>query len=260
MTSALSNEQDLNPEPRRSPESISEQEQSQGNNRFTSIVIAELMSQSLKSGLQVVHATPGRVRLRTNDSNLKAMDTISQQLRQQDGVYEVRTNQQTGSLVVCFDQNKLSLTQMFGVLQQIGVSEPQAPLPETKQTDPFAAWRSIDFWKEQGISFIPLITGLLVTGRLGIHGLPAIPVYLITASATRQVIDQTREQGEQREQREQGEQGEQREQREQLNSDPRSLTPNPLIEYNIVHAIPGRIRFHVPRLAQDQAYAQQLQK
>lgn len=256
MTSALSNEQGLSPEPRISPELISKQEQTQGKSKFTSIAIAELMSQPLKSGLQVVHATPGRVRFRTNDTNLRAiLGTISQQLRQQDGVYEVRSNQQTGSLVVSFAQNKLSLPQMLEVFQQFGVSDPQTPLPEAKQTDPFAAWQSIDFWKEQGISLIPLITGLLVTGRLGIHGLPAIPVYLITASATRQMIDHTRNQGTWV-----GDRG------DEYSAESGQVIPDLLvvqpakIEYSVVHAISGRIRFHVPRLAQDQAYAQQLQR
>lgn len=50
----------------------------------------------------------------------------------------------------------------------------------------------MDFWKEQGLDFIPLATGLAVTGGLGISGLAAIPVYMIAAEATRQAIDLTR--------------------------------------------------------------------
>jgi hypothetical protein len=32
------------------------------------------------------------------------------------------------------------------------------------------------------------------------------------------------------------------------------------LDYKVVHAIPGRVRFHVPRVSQDRAYAQRLQK
>ncbi len=189
MTNAISSGESLSSQLIISPDYICEREQSQGNSKLIKKPFSELTVQPSAHGLQVLHATPGRLRLRATDSSIKSiLDTISQQLRQQDGVREVSANQQTGSLVVTFDENKLSLPQMFGVLQQFGVSEPQASLPDEKKTDPFAAWKSLDFWKEQGLDFIPLITGLVVTGRLGIHGLAALPVYLITAGATRQVI------------------------------------------------------------------------
>lgn len=286
MTNAISSGKGLSSQQRMSPNYISEREQSQGNSKLTSKAFWELTVQPSAHGLQVVHATPGRLRLRATDSSIKSiLDTISQQLRQQDGVREVSTNQQTGSLVVTFDENKLSLPQMFGVLQQFGVSEPQASLPEEEKTDPFAAWKSLDFWKEQGLDFIPLITGLVVTGRLGIHGLAALPVYLITAGATRQVIDRTRGQGSGI--RDQGEErfmplppgatnntrgGEYPAESGRLVPDPRPLAPRPFCEtsdnatqsskitYSVVHAIPGRIRFNVPRIAQDQGYARRLER
>ncbi len=188
MKSAISSGEGLSPEPKNPPGSIFKLEQSDGISKSTNTATSELTVQSGKSGLQVVHATPGRVRLRATDRSLKSrLDTMSQQLQQQDGVGEVCTNKQTGSLVVTFDENKLSKSQIYGLLQQVGVSEPPASLPEAK-ADPFAAWKSVDFWQEQGREFIPLITGVLVTGRLGIHGWAGIPIYLIAASATRQVI------------------------------------------------------------------------
>ncbi len=195
-----------------------------------------LSHQLIESSLQLVHATPGRIRLRaTTDMSLKtALETFLQQLQQQDGVTEVCLNQQTGSVVVAFDEKKLSLSQMLASLQQLGVSQPPAASEENK-TDPFAAWKSVEFWKEQGLDIIPLITGLMVTGGLGIHGLPAIPVYLIAAGATRQVIDKTI--GEEHKAAEEGENA-----------------------YSVVHTIPGRVRFSVPRIAQHRAYARRLEK
>lgn len=233
MTSAINSEEGLSPQPRVFPNLICDWKQG--------------------DGLRVVHATPGRVRFRTTVSSLKSIldSTISQQLRQQDGVDEVCTNQQTGSLVVTFDQNKLSLPQIVGLLQQFGVSEPQASLSEAeeKKTDLFAAWKSVDFWKEQGLDFIPLITGLVVTGKLGIHGLLAIPVYMITAGATRQVIDITR-----------GLSVSEPLASQESYSRRSSGQEASEFTYSVVHAIPGRARFNVPRLAHDRAYAQRLQR
>lgn len=74
---------------------------------------------------------------------------------------------------------------MLGILQQLNIQiTPDSPI-----SDPFAAWKSAEFWQEQTISFIPLMAGLAVTSRLGISGLASIPVYMITADAARRVID-----------------------------------------------------------------------
>lgn len=215
--------------------------------------------QQIGNCFQVVHATPGRLRLRANDISLKpTLKNFAEILRQQEGVNEVQIHQQTGSLVVKFDENKFH--QLASILQ-LGVSQTAAP--EEKKTDPFAAWKSVDFWKEQGLDFIPLATGLAVTGGLGISGLAAIPVYMIAAEATRQAIDLTRDAWlelkdesleDEEDVREQGEQG------EKISAkNPTPYTPHPTA-YKIVHAVAGRIRFNVPRLAEDGEYAQQLQK
>ncbi|HCF27221.1 MAG TPA: hypothetical protein DEV81_08465 [Cyanobacteria bacterium UBA11049] len=246
--------------------------------------------QQMGSSFQVVHATLGRLRLRANDISLKpALKTFAEVLRQQEGVNEVQIHQQTGSLVVKFDENKLSQSRMLASLQQLGVS--QAPTPEEKNTDPFAAWKSVDFWKEQGLDFIPLATGLAVTGGLGISGLAAIPVYMIAAEATRQAIDLTRDawlelkeerledegvEGDE-ETRGQGDKGDKENSKsrhflhlgrpqDRSGSKIQNLTSKiptaseATTSLKIVHAVAGRVRFNVPRLAQDPAYAQQVQK
>ncbi|WP_017655882.1 hypothetical protein [Fortiea contorta] len=116
----------------------------------------------------------------------------------------------------------------------------------SKETDIFAEWKSIDFWKEQSLALIPLFSGLAVTGGLRITGWLSIPVYVITADSTRWLIAY-------------------------LQSQVSAPATNPSVDinhqkkslkiaYSIVHAIPGRIRFHVPQIASDRAYAQRLEK
>jgi hypothetical protein len=247
MTNAFSSAEKLSCQ---STRSRSAQQQSEINSNSRKQAISEATKQNLESKLQVVHATPGRVRLRTNDSSI--LPALSQHLRQQNGVGEVSTNQQTGSLVVNFDPNKLPLPQMLGLLQQFGVSGPESFLPQANKTDVFAAWRSPEFWKEQGLEIIPLIAGLAATGGLGIHGLPAIPVYMIAAGATRRAIDLTKGQESARDEGEQTV--------SETLSENKGLAAITKVEYSIVHAIPGRVRFNIPRLTRDRAYARRLQR
>lgn len=241
-----------------SRELISAEQQSAEANEAT----VQSTVQQPSGSLQIIHATTGRVRIRATDGNHNSiLDTICQNLRQQDGVKEVLANQQIGSLVVKFDENQLSLPQMLAILHQFGIHASESP-QAVSQSDPFAAWKSLDFWKEQGISFIPLITGLAVTGRLGIHGLAAIPVYMITADATRRVIDYLEPQVsaavEQQSRGTGGDEG-------VISSSssptlPHSSAQPTEIAYSVIHAIGGRIRFNVPRIAQDSAYAQRLER
>jgi hypothetical protein len=150
--------------------------------------VAQSTGQSSLGELHIIYATSGRVRVRAIDGgdNLK-LETICQSLHRRDGIKEVYVNERTGSLVINFDEQRLSLPQMLELLQSFGVEQRSQSHHESK-TDPFAAWKSPDFWKEQGISFIPLFAGLAVTRRLGIVGIAAFPVYFITANATRRVI------------------------------------------------------------------------
>ncbi|WP_413172902.1 HMA2 domain-containing protein [Anabaena azotica] len=115
----------------------------------------------------------------------------------------------------------------------------------TGKKDAFGEWKSLDFWKKQSLDLIPLLTGLAVTGRMGIHGLAAIPVYILTADATRRVINSLEP--------------------EFLSAETVKPIPdtdkkdNAQIAYTVVHTIPGRIRFYVPLIAQDSAYTQRLE-
>ncbi|WP_341527036.1 HMA2 domain-containing protein [Nostoc sp. UHCC 0302] len=247
-------------------------------NSNTSKAVAQSQVQLPFGGLEIIHATSGRVRIRTIDGSFNSsLESISERLRQQYGVREVAVNQQTGSIVVTFDEKKLSLAQVLRLLEQFGIHQVQASPESVSNKDPFAAWKSIDFWKEQSISFIPLMTGLAVTGRLGISGLAAIPVYMITADATRRVIDfvgsqvsvteeedkQTRKtpplaQNLRQEKEAQNLGGQEDKENLNISSAPSASSTPPA--YSVVHAIEGRIRFHLPLLALDRAYARRLER
>ncbi|MDB9341533.1 MULTISPECIES: HMA2 domain-containing protein [Cyanophyceae] len=197
-------------------------------------------------GLEIVHATNGRIRIRATEASFnEKLEKISEDLRQYKGVIEVCANQQTGSLVVRFDDRLVSLSQMLSILQEFEIK----PI-SVSNVDAFAAWKSLDFWQEQSISLIPLVTGLAVTGGLGISGLAAIPVYMITADATRRVIDYM-------EPKFSGSDVEKTTASSVVISDERTIVET---VYTVVHAIPGRIRFHLPRLAEDKAYGERLEK
>lgn len=213
------------------------------------------------TGMQVVHATNGRIRIKATDDSFSVnAKTIAQHLKQHPGVKEVAINEPTGSMVVNFDEDKLSLSQMLGILDKLNIqTSPSAPL-----SDPFAPWKSIDFWKEQTVSFIPLMTGLAVTGGLGVSGLAAIPIYMITADATRRVIDYLEPQV-------MGADAVKESVKTVVtNEECKSATPENTITkttiklakvtYNVVHEIPGRIRFHIPLIASDRAYAKRLER
>ncbi|MCF2147637.1 hypothetical protein IQ276_014670 [Desmonostoc muscorum LEGE 12446] len=230
-------------------------------NTSKSGVAAQLQAQLSSERLEIVHATTGRVRIRASEGISKSrIKNISQGLRQQYGVKEVAANEQTSSIVVSFDQKKLSLPQVLGLLQQFNIHQAQVSPTSNSQTDPFAAWKSLDFWKEQSISLIPLMTGLAVTGGLGISGLAAIPLYMITADATRWVIDcfEPEASGSENLQELKGEGTNQANSCSQ-NQEVQDLKGKNLT-YSVVHAIPGRIRFHLPRLAEDRAYTRRLEK
>lgn len=242
-------------------------------NQNTSRAAARSKVQMSAGGLQIIHATNRRIRIRATDSSFNTkLESIAKDLRQQKAV-KAYANEQTGSLVVTFDENLVSLPQMLGILQQFNIQQPETSPQTLSNIDPFAAWKSVDFWKEQTISFIPLMTGLAVTGGLGISGLAAIPVYMITSDATRRVIDYLEPQVSPKESSKNSDAvREIKSLQSSLSTSDRQLEPPSShdqgkktakarkIAYKVVHAIPGRMRMHVPRIAQDPAYGRRLER
>lgn len=240
-------------------------------NQNTSEAVAHSKVQHAAGGLQIIHATNRRIRVRATDSSFNTkLESIAEHLRQHKAVKEASANEQTGSLVVTFDENRVSLPQMLEILQQFNIQQPETSPQTLSNIDPFAAWKSVDFWKEQTISFIPLMTGLAVTSGLGISGLAAIPVYMVTSNATRRVIDYLEPQVSPTENSNNS--VKEIKSLESLSTSDRQPEPpssnnhnkktvQPFkIAYKVVHSIPGRIRLHVPRIAQDGGYGRRLER
>ncbi len=267
MTRTISSREGLSSQQQKSCDLICVQQQSDEASEQTTEEPPSSAKQTPSRGIEIIHATTGRVRIRvTNSGDRLVLNAICQNLRQQDGVQEVTANQQTGSLIVKFDEKRLPLSVLLAIIQQLGI-HPSTSSQSASKIDPFAAWKSLDFWKEQGISLIPLMTGLAVTGGLGVSGLAALPVYLITANATRRVIGYLEPQVDSTENKTAlGEHTKQRGKQEVTQTSsltsslPSSLAPPGKIAYKIVHAIEGRIRFNVPRIAHDRAYARRLER
>lgn len=230
----------------------------------------QITAQVLESEIQIVHAVPGRVRLRNTSSRLiSALETIAQQLRKQDGVGEVRMNPTTNTLVVTFDAIALSLPQMLEILQRFGVSQASALPREAENTQAPQVPKLDSFWSEEtdfkpsfpkAQSLIPMISGMLVTGGLGIQGWMALPVYAIAESVTRELIKQVEEEAVA------SPEGKTQEKAVELNGKSVAINGNrelatqqPEVAYSAVHEIPGRIRFRVPRISEDAEYSRRLE-
>ena len=97
-------------------------------------------------------------------------------------------------------------------------------------------------------SLLPPLMGIITANRLGLQGWVKIPAFLMTSLVTREMIEQLEIElstlsG------------------ETPLSPTENLTASPsVVVYTIVHTIPGRIRFHIPRLLKDKKYAQRLMR
>ncbi|MBG1245244.1 HMA2 domain-containing protein [Nostoc sp. NZL] len=280
MAKNISNREQLNIFAKISTDLIPTQQSNEVNQSTTTMAQA---TQSQPSGaLQIVHVTTGRVRLRTTDSSLNLiLASIAEDLRSLEGVSEVTVNEQTGSLVVNFDEDKLSLPQILALKSDLEIQPPQPSSDSLSKTDPFAAWKSASFWKEQGISLIPMMTGLAVTGGLGIHGWVSIPVYVIAADATRGVIgylgsqvsisDKIKDNDtssaiksniKSDSELSKDDRKSSIQQEKSINNleKPSEAVAPAKIDYSVIHAINGRIRFNVPKIAQDRVYGRRLER
>ncbi|MBW4506157.1 MAG: hypothetical protein KME64_06570 [Scytonematopsis contorta HA4267-MV1] len=283
MTNTLSSREKLIPKTSESPELIFAQERDEVQGA-SSAASASTASSTINK-LQIIHATKGRIRIRrigkidNGEIDNLTFKNICQKLEQQCGVTQVSVNEETGSITVNFDERELSLTQMLAVAQDLGISKQIASATK----DPFAPWKSVDFWKEQTIDLIPLFTGLAVTSGLGISGLASIPLYFVTANTTRKVID-TYKSGAKVSLKLNKQVADSASKLKKIFESKASkverasvitkenvvhkppdkvvtATRKPQkIAYSIVHTIPGRIRFNIPLVAEDSAYARRLER
>ncbi|MGK7918244.1 MAG: HMA2 domain-containing protein [Prochloraceae cyanobacterium] len=214
--------------------------------------MAEVTGQLKDTGIQVVHATAGRVRLRAIGLADKTLGSVAEQLRQQEGVYAVKLNENTGSLVVNFDVASVSLSQLLSGLTDCEIAcDSKMLLPSSKsQTSSLSA---NSFQKVSGKTLerlIPLTSGILVTRALPVSRWLSLPIYIATATVTRQVMQQLLSLVQVR-------QGEE-EEREREEKEEKLLIPDAQSKIELVHATPGRVRFRVPQMVSDLDYAQRL--
>jgi Cu2+-exporting ATPase len=249
--------------------------------------MSEIHIDLAESEMQVAHAIPGRVRLRAiGGKSVSTLENMEQKLRQQNGVGEVRTNPKTNSLVVTFDVSTISLQEILHGLHIADIAETSGKtklLPELRagnllQEQNKGHLQSVNVAQ----SIIPLVAGMLVTSALGIEGFLAFPVYLVTENITRQVMKQfdsdqaveaTLEAAAEsvvadrvKVAQEATAQGNGKSDRLLTNATlsatiettDKPVARHPEVPCKVVHAIPGRMRFRVPRIVEDAEYAQKL--
>jgi hypothetical protein len=214
--------------------------------------MANLTAPQVNIGMQVVHTTPGRVRLKTCSENIDipTLKTIVQQLQQQEGIYEVKLNDSTGSIVVSFDVSTMSLSRLWEILEDlniIGDRTPSlaSPTTETVESKSPPVNATVKLAEDLIDSLVPMIACMLVNQRLRISGWQALPVSLVTSKLTRRVMGQLK--------------AELGELSAQKNLTP-SLTPTITPSFQVVHSTPGRVRLRVPQLAKDADYGHRLEQ
>ncbi|MDJ0714228.1 MAG: hypothetical protein QNJ54_08395 [Prochloraceae cyanobacterium] len=152
--------------------------------------MADMRGQQKETGIEVVHATAGRVRLRSRGASQQTLRTAAQQLKQQEGVYQVKLNENTGSLVVNFDVASVSLSSLLLTLPGYNCNSRMfSPSSLSKAKSSSAN----SFQKVSGEvieRLIPLTSGILMTRTLGIGGWLSLPIYIATAAITREMLQQ----------------------------------------------------------------------
>jgi hypothetical protein len=98
-------------------------------------------------------------------------------------------------------------------------------------------------------AILPVLTGLLVTTQLRLRGASALVVNIAIAAVTRQVIVQLKKQA-----------GHVSSPPLLAVADNGATAPAEEEDYTIVHSVPGRIRLRIPRVHNEPAFANRLEK
>lgn len=194
---------------------------------------------SQTSDIQVVQAIPGYVQLHSNNPKDLCLTILAQQLGQEVGVEAVKIDIKTGILSINFDADILPLAQMLGILQQLGVSDTSVEIDTNK--------KKYDILKESFLlqALISIGLAMLVTRSLNLQGARAILANLMVGSFVHKVFEEL------------GTKSEPTIPQEEIVTETK---PEILNNYNyqIIHAVPGRVRFRIPWLAQDSEYAERV--
>ncbi len=210
--------------------------------------MANVTTEQTNIAMQVVHNTPGRIRLKACSKNIDipTLKAIAQQLQEHEGIYEVKLNNSTGSLVVSFDVSTMSLSQLWEILEGLNIDAhtPALTSPTTEAVEnksPQSVNPAVTFTADLIDSLIPITVCMLVNRNLGISGWRTIPVTLITSKLTRGVMEQLKpESGE-------------------LTTE-KNLTPTVAPSFQVLHSTPGRVRLRVPQVGDDVDYGQRLEQ
>ncbi|HEY9811276.1 MAG TPA: hypothetical protein V6D13_18280 [Halomicronema sp.] len=204
--------------------------------------MAEIKIQCPMRGVEIVHAIPGRVRLsslRTTqrlhnfNKSTETLQELSQQLQQQPGIKKIQINPESKSALILFEERILPLQTLLLTLQAMGVEDGRNNPPTLPLSEPLELAKNALASASQLDTVIPYMVGMVLTQQLGITGLPALPFYLIAAGTTKQVL-------------------------EEYNETETQQTPSP--EYRLAHSVPGRLRYEIKRLVEDEVYARRLER
>ncbi|ACK71758.1 hypothetical protein PCC7424_3362 [Gloeothece citriformis PCC 7424] len=207
-----------------------------------------------QQGFEILHSVANRVRLRALDTKTKnRLTEIAQHLRKQAGIQTVRINQDTGNLVITYDQSIVSRAQVQRFLEPYGVTQ-ETPSPELLGSDSYAQTL------KRLSSFIPPVVGIAAARGLGVGGWQGLATYIVTSRVTRGVMNQFDlpfVQGSQKDSPLEDKQGDQT-----LNDGTIETTQSKhpaASDYRVIHEIPGRIRLSIPRVKGDLDYVKTLE-
>lgn len=212
--------------------------------------------------VQLIHASPGRIRLRIQDGEFDAaVEHLRHKITDSYTQLDVHTHPTNHSVILQFDPNELSLETL---LARLPVE------PQTTEAQP----PSLSAGLGKAVSLLrraaPLLSGYAAVRLLGLSGWASLPVFLLSDIITREVLNQvippqpaqaneflqnlvkllssTSEHPTNRQQSVQG-------------SQPPALarsTHAGTIASTLKHSLPGRIRYKIPRLIKDVDYARKL--
>ncbi|WP_013324222.1 HMA2 domain-containing protein [Gloeothece verrucosa] len=185
-----------------------------------------------QQGFEILHSVANRVRLRALDTKTKdKLTAIAQHLRTIAGIESVRINQDTGSLVITYDQNQLSRAQVQQLFEPYGVTQ-ETPSPELTGADTY------NQTLKRLTSLIPPVVGLAAVRGLGIVGWQGFAAYMVATQVTRGLMNQFESPS--------SKLAEKKLPLETTNSSKPAHS-----NYQVIHEIPGRIRLSFKKVKQD---------